>query len=363
MFFNSIGGCILKINIVTFHRALNCGAVLQAYALSTYFDEMQHDVSIVDYCPPWTEESQVLLKNLFNHFTVKNTLLFLFQRAFRRKCNEFLDKYCSLTKRVKTVEEFKILPESDMFVTGSDQVWNSDITSGVDNIYLLDFQTTARKISYAASCGNDDISDKMINPIVNSVRKYHAISVREHTLELALKLKGIDNVYPVWDPVFLLDSDNYLGIQKKTYFKNYLLIYTKGQPEGIRELAKKVADEYGLKIVDMSKIKKKWPANYVKSVYGPREFLGLFANADYIVTNSFHGTAFSIIFRKSFYSLGAQNRTSRLSSLLEDIGLINRLISRNESLDEITQIDYSKYENTINDHINKSKDFLMNALQ
>ncbi|MCI9132644.1 MAG: polysaccharide pyruvyl transferase family protein [Lachnospiraceae bacterium] len=353
----------MRIGIITFHRALNCGAILQAYALSMYLSEINHKVEIIDYCPKWSDEDQVLIRELFFDFKLRKVLLFPFRKLFRKKCNDFLNNYCILSACVKTLEDVKKLNQYDVYITGSDQVWNIDITGGFDEVYFLDFETTAKKVSYAASCGKDDIDKKLVNLIAQSVKTFDAVSVREHVLEQALKSNGILNICSVWDPVFLLNANQYSKLQRGNGYKNYLLLYTKGRAEGIRKIAKQVADKYSLAIVDTSKIKKQWPADYVKRVYGPSEFLGLFAHANFIITNSFHGTAFSIIFRKSFYSLENGNKTSRISSLLSDIGLDSRLVHGIEGIDEITQVDYLEYESKIEEHIYKSKMFLKSILK
>lgn len=347
----------MNINIITFQRTYNSGAALQAYALSTYLEKFGCNVAIVDYRPKWVEAYIVSIKRLLSNFSVKDLILFPFHVRIDYKFRNFVNKYCKMTSIVKSVEEITQFEECDMFITGSDQVWNSEITKGIDKGYLLDFSTKARKISYAASCGWDLAND--LDVIAEVVRGYHGISVREHSLEQALKSKGIENVVSVWDPVFLLDANHYHRILTKSKYENYVLIYMKHESEELRKFAAKVAKEKKLQIIDMSKIIKQWPVNHTYPVFGPLEFLGLIEGAEYVITNSFHGTAFSIIFRKNFYSFGAGTRTTRLSSLLEDIGLEERLLNQCDDVTNIENIEYSQYESSIKEHINKSKEYLI----
>lgn len=347
----------MNINIITFQRTYNCGAALQAYALSRYLEEHGHNVSIVDYRPKWVEQYKVSIKRLFSAFSVKDLLLYPYHLLIDYKFSSFVKKYCKMTPIVKSVEDIVRLEKCDIYVTGSDQVWNSEITKGIDRGYLLDFKTDAKRISYAASCGWDLEED--IDDIVKVVRNYDGISVREHSLEKALKSKGVENVIAVWDPVFLLDADCYYKMLTKAKYKNYVLLYLKHESEELRAFAAKIAQEKNLQVVDMSKIIKQWPADRTSPVFGPLEFLGLIESAEYVVTNSFHGTAFSIIFRKNFYSFGAGSRTTRLSSLLEDVRLNNRMLTRCEDVTAIEEIDYSKYEDIINEHVNNSREFLL----
>ena len=347
----------MKIYIITFQRTYNCGAALQAYALSTYLEELGHNVAIVDYRPKWVEAYTASVKRLLSKFSVKDLILFPFHMRIDYKFRSFVKRYCKMTPVVKSVEEIIQLEKCDMYVTGSDQVWNSEITKGIDRGYLLDFKTDAKRISYAASCGWDLEHD--VDDIVKVVRDFDGISVREHSLEKTLKSKGVENVISVWDPVFLLDAKYYRKMLAKSKYENYVLIYLKHESEELRAFAAKIAQEKNLQVIDMSKIFKQWPANRTCSVFGPLEFLGLIENAEYVVTNSFHGTAFSIIFRKNFYSFGAGSRTTRLSSLLEDVGLDYRLLTRCDDVTIIEEIDYSKYEDVISEHVNKSKEFLL----
>lgn len=125
------------------------------------------------------------------------------------------------------------------------------------------------------------------------------------------------------------------------------------------KFAKRLADHYGLEIVDTGSIRKKWPANHVVWGYGPQEWLGLIDGAEFVLTNSFHGTALSIVFRKNLYVMTAGGVSSRLHSVLSDFGMQDRFV-KDDEVDsiKITNVDYGKYENNIQKNIEKSKNFL-----
>lgn len=346
----------MDIRIVTFQRTHNCGAALQAYALSTFLKAQGHNTQILDYCPEWVEKKKVCVKNLLKNPSLKSILLYPHRKAVDAKFRKFVKNYCDFSECVHTVEGIEKMDDCNMYITGSDQVWNTKITCGAKG-YLLDFHTNAKKISYAASYGSENYSN--MEDIVSAVKKYASISVRERSLAEALINKGVENVKAVWDPVFLLEKEAYLKILRIPKFKNYVLIYTKYESDELRQFAYSLAEKKQLQIVDMSKFIKDGPVNHTCTNYGPLEFLGLIANAEYVITNSFHGTAFSLIFQKGFYCFDAGDRTIRIRSLLEDIGLENRLVSKEFNSNDIKSIRYENYESKIQYYIKQSKMFLL----
>lgn len=350
----------MKIKIITFQYTANCGACLQAYALSNFLRRQGHNVEIADYRPDAIREVQYLRNSLKWNLSAKAIVLLPFHLVERMKFHHFMKDYCTLTPVVYSAQEIAKMKDTDLFITGSDQVWNPDITGGLDDGYFLNFKTDAQKMSYAASMGNDSISDDTASRIAKIISDYKRISVREDILYNKLKQVGVHNVQHVVDPVFLLDQQDYRNIMRSNKRENYVLIYEKHRAIETRVVAKRVADKYNLKILDMSGLIKRKPADYHEAGYAPREFLGLFANASFVITNSFHGTAFSIIFRKNFYSLPAQNRTSRIASILNNFGFDNRLIFDAHHFNQIEPIEYVLFEKRICERIEQSKRYLQN---
>ena len=346
------------IRTVTFQRANNYGAAMQTYALAKYLTDIGNRVEILDYCPNWMQEIDSPFYGFLRKPSLENFLLLPSKMIKRQKFLKFLSGFSNVGKSLSDKAELAQLSDCDMYVAGSDQIWNPEITDGLDDVYLLNFPTTAIKISYAASCGLDELSDRLVQAVANKVASFRGISVREHSLEGRLKDWGISKAIGVLDPTFLLDREDYKNIELVPKHSNYLLIYTMFQSQKLRQLAKRVADYYGLQIVEVA-ARKEWPADYVEAFAGPREWLGLIDKADFVITNSFHGAALSINYRKNLYVMKAENRSSRIHSMLNDFGMEDRFVQDDdvENL-AITYTDYEKYEGRIAQRVEESKMFL-----
>ena len=348
------------VRTITFQRTNNCGAALQAFALESFLSSFCKDVAIVDYCPEWVEKNRNTFKSIIRRRSKKEILTLPILIIRNGRFESFVKNHCRLTEVVRSSDELIKKIQCDYFIVGSDQVWNPEITGGFDNTYLLKIDSEAKRISYAASCGLDDIKQDVILPIVDAINNFDAVSVRELSFENALKRNGAKNIITVLDPTFLLSAKEYRKIAKYYNFSNYVLIYTMHESEELRKIAKKIADKYNLKVLDTSKILKKWPADIVKRCVGPQQFLGLVDNASFVVTNSFHGTALSIVFRKDFYSMEAGNRSSRLISLLNEFNLSERFIESASSLVNISTVNYSMVDKLIEEKCEQSRAFLLN---
>jgi len=350
----------MLIRTVTFQRTHNCGAAMQAYALMKYLQSLGNRVEILDYRPDWLYDCNKPLKTFLNNPSVKNLLLMPFVMLSTFKFFAFVRDCCCVTAPVYCKDGIKKLSACDMYVAGSDQIWNPRLTKGLDDVYLLNFPTEGKKIAYSASCGLDNLADDIMLPIVQAVHSFNGVAVREHYLENKLHEYGVEKAICVLDPVFLLNKEEYRKIAIPAKHKKYLLLYTMAarSPQFLK-FAKRLAEHYGLMILDTGSIRKKWPADCVEWNYGPREWLGLIDGADFVLTNSFHGTALSIVFRKNVYVMTAGDVSSRLHSVLSDFGMQDRFV-KNDEVDtvEITETDYSRYEDNIQKHIEKSKNFL-----
>ncbi len=344
----------MRIRIVTFHRALNCGAALQAYALSQYLSNCGHEVEVLDYIPKWMREAT---SPVHKHMRPKEVLLLPHRSLLYQRFYSFVNKNIPLTKTIFNTSDIVSLQDCDMYITGSDQVWNPEITKGLDLLYTLDFETNAKKMSYAASYGMNDMTDEVIAQLLPKLSDYCAVSVREYPLATAISNAGFKNVETVLDPVFLLNRFEWERVSKPAELKNYVLIYTKAAITKEREIAHQLATRYGLKVIDTSKIIKQQYVDRTMPNIGPREFLGLIKNARFVVTNSFHGTALSIVFRKNFYSLTAGKHSVRIESILNEFGLQERLIDDLPSKEQ-DMVNYQACERIIQERITASKSFL-----
>lgn len=343
----------MKIRTVTFFKEYNCGAVLQAYALSRYLGSIGNGVEILNYDPFYESEKKTI-------HNAKDFLLVPYRILRERNFKSFRDKYLSLSKEVFSKQDLEDLEDCDLYITGSDQVWNPHLTHGYDDIFFLNFDTSAAKMSYSASYGRDDISEEYIGRVKEYTKEYCAVSVRENNLKECLEKVGVRAQYTV-DPVFLLDADHYRSISKRCSDDRYLLIYTKSQTDDIWEFARRIAEKLNLKIIDTSKIQKMKGVDKVRPLINPPDFLGLIDGADIVLTNSFHGTAFSIIFNKNFYCLSAGKANVRLESLLSLTGLESRMI---QDMDvDLQDIDYSYTNEKMDEFVSQSKVYIHEGIE
>ena len=363
-----------KICTITCHDVYNAGASLQAYALMKYLQNEKYDVEIIDYKPDYLKHYQlfninprfdknVLTKAVYLALKLPERLIRLLDR---RKLNydKFTKKMlCVTDKTYSSNEELKkYLPEADIYIAGSDQIWNPVLENGKDPSFYLDFvPDNKKKIAYAGSFSVDEIPDEIKPAVREYLQKFDAVSVRETS---ALKITndlGIGNVKAVLDPVFLLGSDEWkkICISSLTAEK-YVLVYDFDHSEKIKALAQKISKERGLKIYSALN------CDYADKCFdatGPDGFVTLVNNAELIVSNSFHATAFSVIFNRPFFVFRrAWGINTRMEDLVNLFGLNDRLID-DESVNCDIIPDWASVNNLINEKIKLSKDFLLKSLE
>ena len=229
--------------------------------------------------------------------------------------------------------------DHDKIIVGSDQVWNYGC-SGSDETFLLpDIET--KKYSYAASFGAAELPEKQVPFFKEQLSKFRYISVREKTgQEICKKQLGL-SAEVVLDPTLLLTKEEWaerFHIQSKS--KKYILVYSLGISVPLKNVARKMSKILGLPIYNISVIVKDFFGDKVIKNAGPKEWVELFHNAAFVVTDSFHGTAFSVNFNKPFYAFANNERASRIVDLLDTLGLQNRLNPTLEEVNPDTEIDY-----------------------
>jgi hypothetical protein len=271
--------------------------------------------------------------------------------------NGFSNQFIRLTARCNNVIDIEKLSDAGLYICGSDQIWNPDITGGFDSGYFLSFKTNAKKIAYAASYGKDHCPDQDVDAILRLTKDYSAISVRELYLKERLEERGDKEIAHVLDPVFLLSKKDYQKIEKKPNLKGYVLIYTMAKDKRCAEIAKSIGKIHNLKTVYINLLRNTYNVNKAKAIISPQEFIGWVNHAEYVVTNSFHGTAMSILLGKQFYCTPLAERGSRIVSILTKLGLESRIITEIDAR-TITNIDYNKVNKAVNREIKISKEFL-----
>ena len=372
-FINKERGSNMKIGTITFFRK-NYGAILQAYALQTVLESFGHSVEIIDYAdaahqtgPMFT--SWMNLKGaILNLFTVLRYRLFV-QR--KQRIAEFQKKnmHVSSKKYFSSSELEKNLQEYDTFICGSDQIWSPSTDSDRNRANFLGFikQGQAYKVSYAPSFGVSSIPQSYqqeIQPWINDIPN---LSVREETGRAIIEKITGGQAIIVLDPTLLQEKGEWDRVAKQPKHKTpYILVYSTSQRGLFPKLVKHIKKTTRLPVVVLSlhSLNLIPKADHVIYNAGPGEFVGLFANATCVCTNSFHGTAFSIIYRKPFWSVPHNATNSRMADLLSRLELSNRQVSSPEQFPESPlEIDYSSPASLLNRHRRESINFLKSSLK
>ncbi|MEH6656445.1 polysaccharide pyruvyl transferase family protein [Leeuwenhoekiella marinoflava] len=353
----------LKIGILTFHRVYNYGALLQAYALSAALKE--HEVEYIDYIQQDRENHSKITLTLKNGVLslLKNIVVkYIYNINAKRykKIDAFIKHYIPLSeKKYNTIEELKDNPVSyDLLISGSDQIWNPVFTGGnLDPVYLLDFSKNSKKIAYASSAGSYVFNDSEIEYLKEKLSDFSFIGVREQFLNDQIKPQLNNTLSTVLDPTFLLnerDWEKIIKLVKLDY--DYVLLYSFDYNEVTIQTAYEVGQKLGLKVISIvPKFNKDKRIDIIINNIGPQEFLGLFKNAKFICTNSFHGTCFSVNFRKDFFSIYKENNSDRAINLLKQFNLENRLVKNTQDIDlNSLQVDYNLCEEKIVNEVNSS---------
>lgn len=344
-----------KVGIITFHRAVNYGACLQTYALKEALSNLGVNVEIIDYRSSDVEGiyRQAIRKGAGIKTILKNMLTWSVQKRRNQAFLLFLENYV-LRKGAKSFyqpEELEALnQEYDIFISGSDQVW-SPLCTANDKTYMLDFvKDESKKYSYAASFGVVDEQYLCNEEIRQLLQSYAFLSVREQKgLEIIHSMLGENvkkNTAQHIDPTFLLEKDKWTTLTRSVEKDKYVFIYSLSMPSEVIEYAEKVAAEKHLQVKCFTLNNLYAMLHPTKVINGsPLDFLSYIANAEYVVTNSFHGTAFSIIFNKNFSvvkNVNPNHDNSRLTNILNMLGLEDRLVVENEVFHSLKPINYAR---------------------
>lgn len=358
----------MKIGIFTFHCADNYGAVLQAYGLQEYLKGLGHEVYIIDYCPTFL----VKPTRLFRFNAIPNAGLVLWLSNIFRECL-VIPIRCyrhSLFKRFRKKQLNLIKldldnPDNgfDAFVFGSDQIWNIEMTEGYNDVYWGNVKTIKgkRNIAYAASAGYVN-SLKDCAKIQNLLINFSSISVRETSL-----LKFLNNNFPqipvsvCLDPVLLAGRERFDSIADDIKIcKPYLLLFQLSHNEHLFQAAKGLAEKNNLEIIEITSYTESLKNEHMLNCVSPERMISYIQSAEYVITNSFHGVVFSILYRKNFNVVCNNSSVAeRMISLLEALGLENRLC---ESVQALVAVDYSEMENKYRALLSNSRSYLSNAL-
>ena len=358
----------MKIGILTFHCAHNYGAVLQAFALQEQLASWGHKVEVIDYRPKYlVEPYKVLSEKSFKSSSPirlsKDIVKYLLtvKRKKKRFVNfsEFINKNLNLSQETSGDS----IPTYDLYVVGSDQVWNYKMTKG-DKIYFGGFSIpeNARLISYAASMEATEINGNEAILIQYALNVFTGISVREDILVDLLQPLTPKNISSVLDPTLLVNRKVWSKLATPPQRKKYILVYQVRTKPQTLEIAKKIAREIGVEVVELGAVVKTLPQAFRRETESIAQWVGWFENATFVVTTSFHGTAFSVIFNKPFYTVQLNDgNDSRSSAFLKKIGLSDRIVNGIEGVN-YSPIDYTQANRLLTKKREESLSFLKEYL-
>lgn len=377
----------MKIGIITIQKCNNYGADLQAFALQRKLQLMGYEAENIDYLfykhpeykktrksrpsfklslvnrlKEWLFPKITKLRGLRNRSAVKAR-----QKAFE----DFFNENVKTSRRYNTIDDlYANPPKYDVYITGSDQVWNPRTGASIEPYFLTFAPDGAKKISYAASFGVASLPPSAYFKYSKWLESYSSISLREaNGVRLARQFVGCVGPVAVCDPTLLLTADEWKSAARSVdgvKAGEYLLVYDLNVCPGLWELAHKWAKKLNLAIVRICRSAgcENIPGVVNMEAVGPGEFVWLVANAKAVVTTSFHGTAFSVIFNRPFYSVipKGMSNSGRILNLVSKFNLSNRVVNeldcRNVELSE----DIDNFSNALELFRAESLNYLKTAI-
>lgn len=362
-----------QVALITIHLGSNFGSILQTVASASVLREMQCEVKIINYIPERCTWKRFFTDSLRNIYSFVMMFLALPIVGINKYIyNSFLRKSVSVSEPIYDSNDFiAACPKADIYVTGSDQVWNSIHNEGLDRHYYFDgFPKGTIKIAYSSSIGRESLDEREYAEVKRMLGTYKAISVREASAKALIESMGYKATH-LLDPTFMLDRESWKKYMSQRKIKQpYVLVYLPYNIHDknlIYQTVRKLATDKDLRVVTFS-----WGARLDrfadKTVFfaNPGDFLSLMYYADYVVTNSFHGTAFSVNLNKQFWVYMPTGFGTRIQSILDLCHLQDRLLQPDEVLrdDKMARhIDYAPVNSILNVERQKTYDFLKKALE
>lgn len=336
-----------KAIIITYYKASNYGAFLQAYSLQEFLKKSGIDVEFCDYGEMLSKLTEVLFR-LTGKIRIGRQDL-EYRKRLSRVIKDAVKRNISVAKKRRNY---------DVAILGSDEIWNiNNVTAPHNSIFYKKYKHSNLSISYAASAGNASVSDFKFCPwLIKQLGTLDGIGVRDDITEkLIIECRINKEINRVVDPTFFLNIGN---IEKKEihYDNPYIFVYTYGISNDYIRMIRFFSKEKGLKIVATG-CYCKW-ADY-NPIPSPEEWISLIDKADYVFTSTFHGTVFSILLKKNF--IVTDNGSEKIHSLLVQYELLDRRISNHSILVDtyIKKIDYEDIESKINLDIQKSRKYIL----
>ncbi len=364
----------MKTSVITRHAIANYGSFLQAIATQSIIENLGSECEIIDYIREdeygLNLAKLALKKNEDWSYSFLKKILYLMCRITEnfimyRKFGNMRNKYLKMSKRYFSLD-YDHRPEADIYITGSDQVWGPVGTERYDKNYFLDFvPDDKKKIAYAGSFGKTKFEGNDIETFKTMLSRYDAISVRENSAVDIIKGMGIKNVEQVLDPTLLIAADKWEKYINFTPKGKYILVYQIHNNPKMDKYAKAFAKANNMKLVRVTPLlHQRFRGG--KFVYLPNigKFLAYIKNADFMITDSFHGTAFAINFNTQFVDILPGETGSRNQSILELTGLEDRIVTDfNDYGFMKRKIDFDRVNKIIEENRKKSIDILKDMLE
>lgn len=354
-----------KIGILTWHLYENFGSHLQAYALNKTIE----DSKLINYRVDNSKGDNYIFM-LFRYYI--SFVLGGFCKKYSYRYLHFRKKYFRETKSIYSTKELSnIAIKFDTIVAGSDQIWAPNL---FNPIFMLNFVNSdnIKKVSYGTSIGLDYIPDNLVHDYIKYLSDFAFISVRERMgKNLLERCCNLRNVSVVLDPCFLLDKSEYIKLEKKVSIrKSFVFCYFLNKNHNYMNFVKEYAQQNGLEIIGWSSKKEdcEWLGNY--QWIGPQDFLWLIHNSEVVFTDSYHGTVFSLLYHKKFYTFkrfkddDPINQNSRLFQLNEWFGIsIGNDINNDLLIFNGSEFDFDIFEEKLKNARMISLNYLKEAIK
>lgn len=342
----------MKIALVTIHNSTNYGAVLQAYATQKVLSRYGQ-VTLLDYDNEFLSGQMRLVRTELSVHgflkTVHDVLRLPFRLKHLSKFRGFFSSYLNLSEKVSRFELLSDkVPPFDVYVCGSDQIWNPAIVnaaSELDEIYFLGFVSQARrKISYASSMGSYNFTLEQQQRLAELIEGFDSISLRESDgVGYVSELLGRSDICHVLDPTLLLNSNEWLSaldLENTREDEGYILVYTVPRTPLIKFAVQYYKEVLGYKVIGIDPMLRPLGAYDIHlRDAGPREFVELFSRASFVITDSFHGVCFAINFLRPFVLVSPGVLSNRMTSLLNILCVEGRMVSTVSDLDNVSTVD------------------------
>ena len=358
------------IAIMTSYYINNYGAVLQAFATKKFFESLGVNTVFINYVRENVRNRKIKNEKWNNNFIKRN--IYKMYKYVDGKLKEkvfvtFVNKNLDFTQEYENKESlYNGKFDADVYCVGSDQMWNSEYNGGVIGENFLEFVPNGKKkISLSTSMGMTSFRSDELEKMRLLLRDFSFISVREKSAMTIITEMGIPNVYQVLDPTLLISGSMWkkiLNVKKNN--RKYVLIYQLNDNPDIQKFAKHLSKREGLQIIQITYyLSQHWKE--IKTIYNPsiEKFLSLVANASYVVTDSFHGTAFSINFNREFFAFAPLKYADRIYSILDITNLRNRLVCDIQNYNIPGLINYRDVEKILKERRENAIDLLTDAIK